>query len=212
MNPKTIVRDGYDQIAEKYRSDAFDYEGSMYREYLSWLEPRLKTGERILDLGCGCGIPVAKVLSRRFEVLGVDISPVQVQRAKELVPEAEFRCADFTELSLAPSCFGAIVAFYSIIHVPVADQPALFESFGKWLTPGGLILASVGWRSWTGTETDWCGVSGATMYWSHADTETYRRWLADRGFKVIQEGFLPEGRAGHSILLAEKCRDALLPN
>jgi len=203
VNPKRIVRDGYDLVSDAYRSEGFDYERSRYRGFLSWLEPRLQNGDRVLDLGCGCGIPVAKVLSGRFSVLGIDISPIQVRRAQQFVPEAEFRCADFTDLELPERSFDAIVAFYAIIHVPIGEQPALFDSIASWLVPGGFLLVSVGWKQWTGTEPDWCDVPGAAMYWSHADSNTYRSWLKERGFNILEEGFLPEGDGGHTILLAQ---------
>ena len=147
MDPREIVRNGYDLVSEAYRSEGFEYEKSMYREFLAWLEPLLNAGDRVLDLGCGCGIPVAKVLSSRFKVLGVDISPVQIRRAQQLVPNAQFLCADFTDLDLPGKSFEAVIAFYSIIHVPLEEQPGLFDSIASWLVPGGLLLLSVGWKA-----------------------------------------------------------------
>lgn len=123
-------------------------------------------------------------------------------RGRKLVPDAEFQCADITELAFPPGSFAAVVAFYSIIHIPLEEQPALFDSIASWLSPAGFLLATVGWRAWTGTEPDWRGVPGATMYWSHAGAETYRQWLSERDFEIVQEGFLPEGDGGHTVLLA----------
>jgi SAM-dependent methyltransferase len=204
MDAKKIVSEGYDLVSEAYRSDEFDYEKSMDSDFLPWLENRLEDNSRVLDLGCGCGIPVAKVLSKRFRVTGVDISAVQVERARKLVPEAEFRQADFSELAFPSGSFEAITAFYSIIHLPLDEQPALFDSMKRWLVPGGFFLASVGYRAWTGTEPDWRGVSGATMYWSHSDGDTYRGWLEERGFEIVEEGFVPENDSGFSVFLAQR--------
>lgn len=195
MDAKKVVREGYDKVSEAYRSEDFDYENSGYSTFFAWLEPKLAPQARVLDLGCGIGIPVAKVLSGRFKVHGVDISPVQIERARQLVPEAEFQCADITELEFPPGSFDAVVAFYSIIHVPLEEQPALFDSLASWLAPGGYLLATLGWRAWTGTEPDWRGVEGATMYWSHSDAETYRGWLAERGFEIVQEDFITNSPA-----------------
>jgi len=61
---------------------------------------------------------------------------------------------------------------------------------------------TVGSEAWTGVEQDWLGVTGATMYWSHATTETYRDWLAARGLEILEEDFVPEGQAGHHVFLA----------
>lgn len=63
LNPKDIVCNGYDKVSYAYHADSFDYEHSGYKTFLSWLVPRLSTSASILDLGCGFGIPVAKVLS-----------------------------------------------------------------------------------------------------------------------------------------------------
>jgi SAM-dependent methyltransferase len=202
-DPKDIVRTGYDKVSYAYRTESFDYEHSGYKTFLAWLEPRLGPGAAILDLGCGCGIPVAQVLSGQHQVTGVDISPVQIERARQLVPAAEFICADITTLDFAPGSFAAVVAFYSIIHVPLEEQPALFAKLAQWLKPDGYLLASLGHTAWTGTEPNWRDVEGATMYWSHSDASTYRRWCAANGLRIVQEGFIPEGDGGHTILLAQ---------
>lgn len=211
MNPKDVVRAGYDKVSHTYRTDSFDYERSGYKTFLSWLEPRLRPGAAILDLGCGCGIPVARVLSKRHHVIGVDISPVQIERARQLVPNARFICTDMATLEAEPDSLDAIVAFYSIIHVPLDEQPRLFVKVAQWLRPGGYLLASVGHTYRTGTEVNWRGVVGATMYWSQGDACTYRGWLEQVGLVILQEGFLPEGEGGHTILLGHKSADIRTP-
>jgi len=50
---------------------------------------------------------------------------VQIERARALVPEARFVCADMTTIEFEPGSFDAVVAFYSVFNVPLADQPAL---------------------------------------------------------------------------------------
>jgi cyclopropane fatty-acyl-phospholipid synthase-like methyltransferase len=200
-NPKEIVRSGYDRISEVYRSPDFDFEGSGYQRCLAALLPRLKPGSQILDLGCGCGVPVGRVLAGRGTLTGVDISPVQIERARQLVPAGKFICADMSGVDFEAGQFDAIVAFFAIIHVPVVEQPELFQKISRWLKPGGLLMITVGHRAWTGTEQDW---KGAEMYWSHAGPETYREWLDERGFSILWETFLPEGDGGHPVILAEK--------
>jgi SAM-dependent methyltransferase len=207
MDGKAVVRAGYDRISHTYRADSFDYASSEYAIYLPWIEERLAARSRVLDVGCGCGVPVARVLSRRHRVTGVDISPVQIMRALRLVPQAEFICGEIADCTFAPGTFDGVVAFYSIIHVPLDEQPALLACIARWLRPGGSLLMTVGQHAWTGTEDDWFG---ATMYWSHTDAPTYRHWLADAGLAVVREGLIPEGDSAHVVLLAEK-RDTQSP-
>src|SRR5256712_12700469 len=91
-DPKTIVRRGYDLVSRAYRAD--DADDGMYADWLDVLEKRIEPGSSVLDLGCGCGVPVARRLARGFAVAGVGLSPVQIARARELVPTANFGCAE----------------------------------------------------------------------------------------------------------------------
>src|SRR4029450_3899731 len=81
--PKSLVRRSYDQISSAYRGDSI----SRDRGYFIWLAaltPLLQPGDTVLDLGCRCGIPVAQELAQRFQVTGVDLSEVQIARARQL--------------------------------------------------------------------------------------------------------------------------------
>lgn len=206
LNPKDIVRQGYDKVSHAYRDDVFDYENSNYKKYLGWLEPQLQDGARVLDIGCGNGIPIAQQLAERFQVIGVDISRVQIERARKLVPQAEFILGDITNTAFPPDYFDAVVAMFSIIHIPTTEQVSLIGAIGAWLKPGGYFLATLGHQAWEGTEDDWRGVSGALMYWSHADGTTYKQWFMESGMHLILDGFHPEGESGFSILFAQKNR------
>ncbi len=203
-DPEEIVRRGYDLVSEAYRSDDFDWADSSYAAWLPKLIKRLSPGTEVLDLGCGCGIPVTRILSESFRVTGVDCSSVQIERARRLVPGSHFILGDMVTLDFDRARFDAVVAFYAIIHVPLEHQQQLLARIWSWIRPGGLFLAVVGNESWTGTEENWCGVEDATMYWSHADARTYRQWFQDAGFDLVEEGFIPEGDGGHSIILAER--------
>jgi SAM-dependent methyltransferase len=134
-------------------------------------------------------------------VTGVDISPVQIERARRLVPAAKFFCQDMSEADFPAESFRAIVSFFAIIHVPVDEQLPIFRKLSRWLRPGGYVLATVGSRAWTGTEEDW---HGAPMYWSHVDRDTYLAWLRDVGLDVLWTRFIPEGTGGHTLLLAKR--------
>jgi SAM-dependent methyltransferase len=203
VKSQDIVRQGYDRVSYVYR-DA-QGAGSFVCDYAAWLAaltPHLVPGAAVLDLGCGCGIPVACILAPNYAVTGVDISPVQVERARQLAPEAHFLCADMLDVDFPPASFDAIVSFYAIIHVPLEEQPGLLRKLARWLKPGGHLMATVGSTAWTGTEENWLGVPGATMYWSHADSATYAQWLGESGFTLCWTRFIPEGSSGHTLVLA----------
>lgn len=97
-DPKEIVTTGYNKVSYAYREAHYDIANSQYKEWLAQLTSKLNKGDRVLDLGCGCGVPVACILAGHFAVTGVDISPVQIERARGLGLNAEFVCADMVEL------------------------------------------------------------------------------------------------------------------
>ena len=203
MDPKAIIRRGYDAVSHAYRGDVEDETCADYHAWLDALTPLLAAGAPVLELGCGCGIPVAKRLAAQYQVTGVDLSSVQIGRARQLVPAGHFLCADMTTLDFPPASFAAILSFYAIIHIPLTEQPPLFHELRRWLKPGGYLMVTVGNTAWTGTEADWLDVFGATMYWSHADAATYEAWLKENGFVIHWTRFIPEGDGGHRLILAQ---------
>ncbi|MGA8276489.1 MAG: class I SAM-dependent methyltransferase [Thermoplasmata archaeon] len=205
---KEVVRRGWDRVSTIYRPPAstLDAFGHSFLDYEDWLHPlihQLPRHSAVLDLGCGCGIPVARELSQHFQVTGVDISDVQINRARQLVPNARFLPADMTRIQFPSQVFAGITCLYALIHVPLPEQRTLLGRVYDWLVPGGLVLVTTGETAWTGTEENWLG-SGAPMYWSHADSESYARWLHEIGFVVLERRRIPEGESSHALFLAQR--------
>ena len=129
MHPKDIVSTGYDVVSYTYRGDIEDADCAAYHQWLDELMPWLSAGTPVLDLGCGCGIPVAKRLAVRHRVTGVDISPVQIQRARQLVPQAQ-RCTGVMPM---------------LLPISGGSQKTALSSTGRALFPRG--VAGIRW-SW----------------------------------------------------------------
>jgi SAM-dependent methyltransferase len=202
---RDLVRRGYDAISVAYRSDDGQAASSPAEDlsrYAGWvgeLAELLPAHATVADLGCGIGLPATRELTdHRLRVLGVDFSAVQLSRARHLVPEAHLVQADMTVLHLQPASLDAVVSFYALIHVPLADQQALFPRIRTWLRPGGYLLAITGAEYWTGTER----YLGADMFWDHADTATYLAWITAARLTPIWHRHIPEGNSGHSLILA----------
>lgn len=223
MEPKEIVRTGYDTLSYLYRrdDDCSPHHTRWARLLVELLRPT--HGARILELGCGCGVPVAQTLTRAgHHLVGIDISAVQVGRARELVPKGQFFRADITELVggsveggvqdaiLNSVPFDAVVALYVLIHLPVEEQAALIRHLGDWIKPGGHCMMTVGITAWTGEVKGWLGSARDTrMWWSQSSLENYRKWAKDGGFEIIRDEHVTddvdEESEGHQFLLLRKC-------
>jgi SAM-dependent methyltransferase len=197
QQPKDVVRRGYDTVSRRY--DRWSGGETKYSAWLSELGQRIPAGGAVLDLGCGSGLPVARDLTAAgCEFTGVDISEVQIRRARELVPEAAFLQADISCVDFGSESFDAVVSFFALIHLPLDDQLPLLRRIAGWLRPGGLFVATTGYWAWTGYEENWLD-GGAPMWWSHADVTTYRSWIDQAGMSIDREDFVPEEDGGHAL-------------
>ena len=133
----------------------------------------------------------------------MDISDVQIARARRLVPGATFFAADIAEVSFAEASFDAVCSFYALIHLPHDEQRRVIDRIGQWLKPGGVFLATVGHTAWTGEEPRWLG-GNAAMWWSQAGAATYRAWIRQAGLEVADQQFVTEGDSGHALFWARQ--------
>ena len=115
---KLVVAHGYDALQEEYLEWASRIVNDPRKRMLNKFSGRLERGGRVLDMGCGAGLPSTKALASRFVVTGADISEAQVKAARRNVPEATFVQADLGALDFLPGSFDGVTAFYSISHVP----------------------------------------------------------------------------------------------
>ena len=187
---RAFVRAAYDRCAMEYASQRSARPGAE----LNLIAERLAPGSRILDVGCGAGVPVVKELADNFSVTGIDISASMIAMASETVPSARFVHADVMETEFPEGSFDAIVSYYAIFHIPRQEHRELFRRFARWLRPGGLLLFTVAPKD-DGpgyTEDDFFG---ETMFWSNFGPGTYRKILAETGFEIEQEGIVGGGIA-----------------
>jgi SAM-dependent methyltransferase len=184
MDPKRIVADGFDRVAETYAA-WLERDGIGHREtYLALLEAELPAGSKVLDLGCGAGVPIAQRLAERFEVTGIDISERQIELARRIVPGATFIHGDMATQAFPAGRFDAVVAFFSIFHLPREEHGEVYGRIASWLRPGGYLVASTGVYSDPGTvEEDWLG---APMYWSFYPSARSLEMIRTSGLEVLE--------------------------
>ncbi|MBN1312600.1 MAG: methyltransferase domain-containing protein [Anaerolineae bacterium] len=177
---KALVERGYDSCAAAY--DEVRREET--EQALTALIDRLGVGAVVLDVGCGGGVPVARTLAQRFAVTGVDISGKMISRARANVPSGTFIHGDIMSADFPASHFDAVVAFYSVFHLPREEHEELFTRIFQWLKPGGYLLATVAMANEPAyTENDFFGT---TMYWSNYSVEEYEEILNSLGFDILE--------------------------
>ncbi|QKQ98344.1 methyltransferase domain-containing protein [Candidatus Nanohaloarchaea archaeon] len=176
------VKEGYDEG---------DYEGDYRkgrevrekeRELLDRLFGRVSSS-RVLDLGCGTGLPFDRFLVEKdFDVTGVDISEKHVKMARENVPEADFIEGDFFERDFEENTFDAVVSFYAIFHIPRQEHPELFTQIRKWVKEDGAVLITLGPEEMDNHHGE---IGGQEMLWSSYSPEKNIKLLEDAGFDIV---------------------------
>jgi SAM-dependent methyltransferase len=181
-DPKQIVAAGYDIAAGRYLAWSGERPSGPRLRYLSKALELIPPGSDVLELGCGAGIPMTAALAPGRRVTGVDISGAQVELARRNVPDATFLQADMTTLDFPAATFDAVVAFYSLTHVPRDEQAPLLGRVARWLRPRGVFIASMGVEEDPGgVEHDWLGVD---MYFSHFGAKKNRRLVERAGLEI----------------------------
>ncbi|MEK6289557.1 MAG: methyltransferase domain-containing protein [Acidobacteriota bacterium] len=103
------------------------------------LAPR--SGERILDLGCGTGHLTNQIALVGAEVTGMDKSTTMIEAARELYPNLRFEIADASDFHFDQP-FDAVFS-NAAIHW-MKDQQAVARCIWEALKPGGRFVAEFG--------------------------------------------------------------------
>ncbi|KAJ8014799.1 hypothetical protein DPEC_G00019500 [Dallia pectoralis] len=160
---------------------------STTKEFVDMLN--LKTGMKVLDIGCGIGggnFYMAKTFG--VEVLGLDLSAnmvdIAVERArKEKLPSVHFEVADATKREFPQDSFDVVYSRDTILHI--GDKLALFKRFHSWLKPGGQVLISdycCGEKPWTPQFQDYVKQRGYILY----TPPQYGKFLEQAGFSTVR--------------------------
>ena len=175
------VRRSYDDLAETYAAERSTDERAtrILDEFLAGSSP-----ERVLDAGCGQGEPVLTRIEETTTGVGLDVSREMLRLADETV-RGPLVQGEMTRLPFVADTFDAVVAFWSLIHVSLADHQTVIDEFARVLGPGGRVLLCEGPEEWVGENPDWLG-SGVEMAWELAGVERTREQLHAAGFRVTE--------------------------
>jgi trans-aconitate methyltransferase len=148
-----------------------------------------KSGERILDLGCGTGHLTAQIAAAGAKVVGVDKSPDMIQQAREKYPSVRFEVMDAREIAF-PESFDAVFSNATLHWI---NEPGrVIAGIAKALRPGGRFVAEFGGKGNTrellaAVERAWLklGLPGpAPKPWYYPSIAEYAGLLERHGFEV----------------------------
>ncbi len=117
-----------------------------------YLLKHLPMGSTILDLGCGSGRDSKIFLTQGYQICALDGSQELCKFASEFVGQ-EVLCKTFDELDFENE-FHGVWACASLLHIPYADLPNIFQKISRALKPQGYFYASFKYGDFEGERND----------------------------------------------------------
>lgn len=189
-SPKRTVEQSYDEIADPYLTWVQSQTSPRQRYTTRVLENAPKS-PRILELGCGAGVPITRMLlDHGAQVVANDISAKQISLAKERCPTAELIQGDMMSLSFESESFDGAVSFYAIFHLPRSEQKVMLERIYGWLKPGSLLAFNLGTEDGEECHGEFLGRG---MFWSNQDIESSKTMVKEVGFEIVDADSLEAG-------------------
>lgn len=161
----------------------------------------------VLDLGCGSGLPITRVLvDEGLDVYAVDASPSMVRAFQRNHPQIPVTCEAVEDSLFFERQFDAVVAWGLMFLLPPEEQRRLIARVGDILRPGGRFLFTSAEKPlvWTdmmtGLESRSLGADEYRKHLSSVDlslTSEYEDEGQNHYFDAVSDAHLPGAPARH---------------
>jgi len=139
-----------DRVRAAYSAVAADYADRLAGEldelpFERWLLDRIavEAGDRpVVEVGCGPGHVTAYLAAAGADARGLDLTPAMVEQARARFPGVRYDVGDLTRL-IRPEYadgWGAVLGWYSLIHLADSEFPAAVAALARPLAPGGVLV------------------------------------------------------------------------
>jgi len=202
MSPED-TGNAYNTITHLWTSEEFNRSNGMSAldQALAYL-PQLPEGAQALDVGCGCTCRFYPRLAEQgLSIEGIDVSSGMLAIAQRNYPAATFNLADICTYPLQPNTYHFIMAWDSIWHVPLTQQPSLIKKLCDALAPNGVFIFSFGGVETAGEHYD--NYMGPTVYYASLGIHGFIE-LAMQTDCIIKHLNVGKGDEPHSFIVLQR--------
>lgn len=158
------------------------------------------TAAKVLDIGCGNGVPMARhLIQAGCRITGVDTSPPLLASARTTFPDHTWLAQDMRRLDLSDQ-FHGLLAWHSFFHLKPADQRPMFATFQRLAAPGAALMFTSG----THLGEAIGDLAGQPLYHGSLDCLEYQDLLAQHGFTVLRHVECDPDCGGATVWLARQ--------
>lgn len=154
------VRAAYAAVAASYAEQLCDELAGLPFE--SWLLRRvveLADGAPMIEVGTGPGHVAAFLAADGADATGLDLTPEMIDEARRRYPNVSYQVGDLRQL-MRPTThdgWGAVLAWYSLIHLAGSELPAAIGALVRPLRPDGWLVIALHAGAEVRIVTDWFG-------------------------------------------------------
>jgi SAM-dependent methyltransferase len=144
----------------------------------------LPRGARVLDVGCGDGVPIARfLLDRGFALCAIDSSARMISAFRERFPSVPSEHGSVLDSLLFDRPFDAVIAWGVMFHLSETDQVRALARLTAALRPGGRLLFTSGREPGEISNP----MHGVEFHYVSLGSARYREVLSGNGCPVVEE-------------------------
>lgn len=182
------VRATYGAVAEVYAEHLADELDDLALE--RWLLERVATDAQgpVVEVGCGPGHVTAYLAAHGADARGLDLTPAMVEVARSRYPEGRYDVGDLRRLMRPESAagWGAVLAWYSLIHLADSELPAALDALTRPIAPGGLLVLGMQAGDDVRRVTEWLGVEGLALDFVSRDPDAVVALVRAAGLQDVE--------------------------
>lgn len=132
--------EAYNKIAGEFHSRN---NAPLYEELYALFASHIKSGDHILDIGCGTGRDAEELVKLGLEYTGIDASEGMLAIARGRVKAGRFILGNFYKLNFPDNTFDGFWAAASFLHAPKTDMPILLQEAKRVTKSNGIGFISL---------------------------------------------------------------------
>lgn len=188
--------------AQEHRSDVWGNDG------MDTFVSLLKSGDTVLDAGCGPGFRARMFAEKGLRVTGIDFSEEMIAQAKKEAPQGSFAVMDVRDIAELDKQFDGIYARALLLHIPKKEISDIVHTLFSVLKSGGYLYVSVkekrdGQSEEEMKEEDDYGYA-YERFFSYFTLDEMKEYLMSYGTRICYEKISPIGKTNWIQLICRK--------